>query len=81
MLSNKMNFLEKVGAFNKITSIEEKCEYVYVLLKDIIHVEDGHVIYSEEHDNYQFFSRSGYCTMRLVMSPYGSFEHFELTCN
>lgn len=48
MLSNKMNFLEKVGAFNKITSIEEKCEYVYVLLKDIIHVEDGHVIYSEE---------------------------------
>lgn len=81
MSSNKNSFREKVAAFDEITSIEEKCEYVNVLLEDICHVEDGHVIYSEEHDNYQFFAMAGYCSMRLVMCPYGGFEHFELTCN
>ncbi|KHS44222.1 hypothetical protein RN38_16585 [Hafnia paralvei] len=81
MLSNKKSFSEKVHEFNQLISIEEKCEYVYELLEDIVHVEDGHATYNEEHDSYQFFSSGDCCSMRLVMSPYGYIEHFEFGCN
>ncbi|MGM3173861.1 MULTISPECIES: hypothetical protein [Dickeya] len=81
MNGNNESFKQKAAIFSQITSVEEKCEYVYELLEDICRIEDGSATYSEEHDCYQFFSSGDCCSMRLVMSPYGDIEHFEFGCN
>ncbi|EPV7105033.1 hypothetical protein [Escherichia coli] len=81
MTSNNESFKQKATIFSQLISVEEKCEYVYELLSEICPVEDGHATYNEEHDNYQFFSGGGSCSMRLVMGPYGDIEHFEFGCN
>ncbi|HBY5559584.1 TPA: hypothetical protein MIY09_11080 [Klebsiella pneumoniae] len=81
MICNNESFMQKAATFSQLTSVEDKCEYVYELLESICHIEDGHVTYSEEHDCYQFFSGGDCCSMRLVMSPYGDIEHFEFGCN
>jgi len=80
-MAGKKSFIEKARTFSQLGSVEEKCEYVNVLLEDIVHVEDGDVVYSGEHNCYQFISGGDYYSMRLVMSPYGDIEHFEFGCN
>lgn len=81
MICNNESFMQKAAIFSQLTSVVDKCEYVYELLECICQVEDEHATYNEEHDCYQFFSGGDCCSMRLVMSPYGDIEHFEFGCN